>query len=231
MSTGDDKLNYLINNGYKEIKPTLVGFRLMNDNFCFNYTIKQSLNIYKLIIDCEIFYNDVIKNLSNRYDKLPEEYNASNCTIYIYFFIPLPKENKNNFTIYLKNVEIFKNQGFDRCNLSINNYMFEAFFDQIDNPTINPNFEKIRTKTIEKIVNYSSCLSFKHYILSLRRLSGNENEIDMVYDNLYSEFSNDYMDAEIIEKTDEKTKNSKITNNNVALFYYLLNYYYSHEKK
>lgn len=231
MSMGDDKLKYLIDIGYKEIKPTLVGFQPMEGNFYFNYTIKQTFDFYKLIIDCEIFYNDVIKNLSNRYDKLPEEYNASDCAIYIYFFIPLPKENKNNFTIYLKNVEIFKNQGFDRCNLSINNYIVEAFFDQIDNPTFNPNFEKIRTKTIEKIVNYSSCLSFKQYILSLRRLSGNGNEIDMVYDNLHSEFSNDYIDAEIIKKMDKKIKNSNFTDKDIALFHYLLNYYYSHEKK
>lgn len=227
MSTGDDKLKYLINNGYKEIKPTLVGFLYSSTNFIFNYTIKQTFDFYKLIINCEIFYNDVIKNLSNHYDKLPEEYNASNCTIYIYFFIPLPKENKNNFTIYLKNVEIFKNQGFNRCSLSINSYRNEAFFNQFDNPELNPNSEKIRTRTIEKIINYSSCLPLNGYTLSLHGVLEDGPEEN---DNLYSEFSNDYMDAEITEKTDEKIKNSNFTDKDVALFYYLLNYYYSHEK-
>ena len=230
MSMGNDKLKYLIDNGYKEIKPTLIGFH-PDSNFYFNYTIKQTFDFYKLIIDCEIFYNDVIEFLSEYYGKIPEDYNETTSIIVIFFFIPLPKENKNNFTIYLKNVEIFKKQKFDRCSLSINNYMFEAFFDQIDNPTLNPNFEKIRTKTIEKIVNYSSCLPFNQYRLSSRRLLGSENVIDMVDDNLYSDFSNDYIDAEIIKKIDEKIENSNFTDKDVALFYYLLNYYYSHEKK
>lgn len=228
MSTGDDKLNYLINNGYKEIKPTLVGFRLIDDNFCFNYTIKQSLNIYKLIIDCEVFYNDVIKNLSIYHNKLPEDYNILQRGIIIYFFILLPKENKYNFTIYLKNVEIFKNQGFNNCNLTMNEYRIEAFFNPNDNPELNPNFEKIQIRTIEKIINYSSCLPSKQHALSKLGIFDDGVKVD---DNLYSNFSNDYMDVEITEKTDKKNKNSKITNNNIALFYYLLNYYYSHEKK
>lgn len=217
MSTGDDKLKYLINNGYKEIKPTLLGFQYDGKVFRFIYTIKQSLNFYKLIINCEIFYNDVIKNLSIEYDKLPEDYNATNNYIFIYFFIPLPKENKNNFTIYLKNVEIFKNQGFDHCLLDIN----EGF-------VFNSKFKNFRIKTIEKIINYSSCLPVNQYTLSK---IGNLAEGVVLDDNLYSNFSNDYMDAEIIEKTDEKIKNSNFTDKDVALFYYLLNYYYSHEKK
>ena len=230
MSTGNDKLKYLINNGYNEIKPTLVGFLYSQTetNFIFNYTIKQSLNIYKIIIDCEVFYNDVIKNLSNYYNKLPEDYNTARYFITIYFFILLPKENKNNFTIYLKNVEIFKNQGFNYCSLSINEYKFNTFFNPSDNPELNPNIEKIRTRTIEKIINYSSCLPSKQYALSKLGALDDGVKVD---DELYSNFSNDYMDTEITEKTDEKNKNSKITNNNVALFYYLLNYYYSHEKK
>lgn len=217
MSMGDDKLKYLINNGYKEIKPTLLGFQYDGSIFRFIYTIKQSLNFYKLIIDCEIFYNDVIKNLSIEYDKLPEDYNASHNIILIYFFIPLPKENKNNFTIYLKNVEIFKNQGFNHCHLDIN----EGF-------VFNSKFKNFRIETIEKIINYTSCLPYNQYTLSLRGTLTDSANVD---DNLHSEFSNDYIDAEIIKKMDEKIKNSKITNNNVALFYYLLNYYYSHEKK
>ena len=227
MSTGDDKLKYLINNGYKEIKPTLLGFLHTDDNFYFNYTTKTIFNFYNLIIDCEIFYNDVIKKLKNYYNKLPEDYNASRYYITIYFFILLPKENKNNFTIYLKNVEIFKNQGFNHCALCINEYKINTFFNPNDNPDLNLDFEKFRIKTIEKIINYSSCLPSMHYVLSK---IGNLAEGVVLDDNLYSNFSNDYMDAEITEKTDEKNKNSKITNNNIALFYYLLNYYYSHEK-
>lgn len=227
MSTGDDKLKYLINNGYKEIKPTLLGFLHTDDNFYFNYTIKQTFDFYKLIIDCEIFYNDVIKKLKNYYNKLPEDYNASRYYITIYFFILLPKENKNNFTIYLKNVEIFKNQGFNYCALCINEYKINTFFNPNDNPDLNLDFEKFRIKTIEKIINYSSCFPSMHYVLSK---IGNLAQGVVLDDNLYSNFSNDYMDAEITEKTDEKNKNSKITNNNIALFYYLLNYYYSHEK-
>lgn len=99
-----------MDNGYKEITPSLVGFlhSSIEQVNCFNYTIKQAIDSYKLIINCEIFYNDVIKNLSNYYDKLLEDYNSSSDNIIIYFFIPLLKDNKNNFTIYLKMLKYLK---------------------------------------------------------------------------------------------------------------------------
>lgn len=227
MSLGYNKLKYLIDNGYKEITPTLVGAvkPSLEHFFYFNYTIKQSFTFYKLIIDCKLFYNDVIKMLSVYYEKLPEDYNKSNYNISIHLFIPLLKENKNNFTIYLKNVEIFKNQGFNHCNISINEYRFNVFFNNNDNPENNPEFKNFRFDTIEKIINYTSCVPSKQYTLSSQRILEDGEKVD---DNFYSNFSEDYTNAEII---DEKIKNSKFKDNNTSLFYYLLNYYYLHEKK
>lgn len=189
-----------MDNGYKEITPSLVGFlhSSIEQVNCFNYTIKQAIDSYKLIIDCEIFYNDVIKNLSNYYDKLPEDYNSSSDNIIIYFFIPLLKDNKNNFTIYLKNVEIFKNKSFDNCGLFINTYSTNVFFNQDDNPDSSSRFINYRIDTIEKIINFNCCIPYNQYKLSIHQNSKYGKDI------LQCDFLDDYTDTEITEQKNNK---------------------------